>query len=78
MPFILRVQEALRQYLEGHISAGSQEHELHSLYVRLLALGGYEEKLLKCVLSIAYLSGLLCASVHILAVIACNVLLAAS
>lgn len=47
-PFVLRVQDSLRQYLEGYISAGSQDHELHGLYVRLLALGGHEETLLRC------------------------------
>lgn len=46
-PFMLRVQDALRQYLEGHIAAGSREHELHGLYVRLLALGGHEQTLLE-------------------------------
>lgn len=47
-PFVLRVQDALRHYLEGHIAAGSTDHELHGLYVRLLALGLLEEKLLRC------------------------------
>lgn len=47
-PFMLKVQDALRQYLEGHIATGCRENEIHGLYVRLLALGGHEQTLLEC------------------------------
>eukprot|EP00892_Ulva_mutabilis_P008717 jgi/Ulvmu1/6217/UM028_0073.1 len=46
-PFMLRVQDALRLYLEGHIAAGSRDREIHALYVRLLALGSLEDQMLQ-------------------------------
>lgn len=47
-PFFERVQEALQKFLTGHIEAGSVESGLHNLFVRLAALRGDEQELVRC------------------------------
>jgi hypothetical protein len=48
-PFCERVQEALLAFLSGHVAAGCADPGVHGFYVRLLALGGLEDELVRCV-----------------------------